>query len=164
MGFVVNKSGDDYSIYDLTSNEVIGTLYNGESCYLISKEQDKKSIIYYVKDNIGYLGYLASTSEITDWIDIPYYYFEGKKIFKIRHELELFDPVLNTNVHVESGDTVYTDDCRCYYENYNKLRILGYKKSGTKEWKEFDGLYGYVDVAIYMHGTLSGEISVYGDW
>ena len=162
--FYVNLSASIIPVYDLITNERIGSLNQGES---FSYAPTEYPLVYFLaSDGAGRQGKIADSAikNATRWSELPYKAVNGLKMFRARYDMPIYNPSGKEKAIVKAGGYVQTNGCQSGDTHYDWLLIDQYKNSDSDSWKTIDGSYGFVDTGLISWGSGRNYIGIYGSW
>lgn len=160
MGFVVNKTNNVMPVYDLTSGDVIGRINIGETAYLT----ENIKVRFLNSSGEFSVGSVDNPHLLTSWLDAPYYDLEGKKWFRARYDMAVYDANGTPWGEVKAGEFVWTDNAACKSDHADWMMIKGVRNYYTKEWETMNDGFGFVDTGFYNIGSGRNYIGIYGNW
>ncbi|MGN0372083.1 MAG: hypothetical protein ACI4F3_04645 [Enterocloster sp.] len=141
MGYHAINEGSSITVYRIAgcpSDEIIGTLYNGEVFTVIGEHQGYGGNyeIRYLDSNGNYRIAFIDSGQYGNLA------YSGKRVtesalgnacyrFKLRKSLKVVDSNGNQKVTLAAGDYVYTRGATCGASNPANMYIIGYKKGSA---------------------------------
>lgn len=166
--FYVNNTGASIPVYHLRTHAVCGQINHRESFVVRGGAEVSGAIgtvIDFLNSDMNFVsGYITCIDSMSRWLDLPYHIIDGKRWFRARYDMNIYDPNANYVGKVEAGEFVITNSHATGSTHLDWLQIDAYRDKYTKELLTINGGHGFVDTGIATIGSGGSYIGIHGLW